>query len=90
MATLIKTDGSLTEIEPKNGQKFELEELQQYVQGYIELVFLKKDRLLVINDDGKSHLSLNEKATEIAHNEAAIYPRDYICGDAVLCKDWEA
>ena len=56
MATLIKTDGSLTEIEPKNGQKFELEELQQYVQGYIELVFLKEDRLLVINDDGKSNM----------------------------------
>ena len=61
-----------------------------YVQGYIEFVFLKGDINLIINDDGKDRLPLNEKATEIAHNEAAIYPRDYICGDAVLCKDWEA
>lgn len=90
MATLIKTDGSQIEIEPKNGLKFELKELQQYVQGYIEYVFLKGDVNLIINDDGKDRLPLNEKATEIAHNEAAIYPRDYICGDAVLCKDWEA
>ena len=36
MATLIKADGTRTEIQPKNGTDFKLEELQAYVDGYID------------------------------------------------------
>lgn len=34
MATLIKADGTQTEIQPQNGTDFSLEELQKYVDGY--------------------------------------------------------
>ena len=33
MATLIKADGTQTEIQPQNGTDFSLEELQKYVDG---------------------------------------------------------
>ena len=36
MATLIKADGTIEEIKPKNGTDFQLEELQKYVDGNIE------------------------------------------------------
>ena len=53
MATLIKADGTRTEIQPKNGTNFKLEELQEYVDGYIEIVNLRNGEILVINEDGK-------------------------------------
>lgn len=51
MATLIKADGTRTEIQPKNGTDFKLEELQEYVDGYIEIVNLRNGEILVINED---------------------------------------
>ena len=38
MATLIKTDGSKLEIQPQNGLDFQLDELQKFVDGYIEIL----------------------------------------------------
>ena len=63
MATLIKADGTRTEIQPKNGTDFKLEELQAYVDGYIEIVNLRNGEILVINEDGKDRYDTNEDAT---------------------------
>ena len=38
MATLIKTDGSKLEIQPQNGLDFQLDELQKFVDGYIDII----------------------------------------------------
>lgn len=38
MATLIKADGTKKEIQPQNGTDFSLEELQKYVDGYIQVI----------------------------------------------------
>ncbi len=89
MATLIKTDGSKLEIQPQNGLDFQLDELQKFVDGYIEIINLYNGDILVINDNGKDVLDSNETATEIAHKHNAIFGWDYICGDVVLCKDGE-
>lgn len=89
MATLIKTNGSKTEIQPKNGSDFQLEELQKFVDGYIDIINLHNGQILVINDNAKDVLDSNEEATEIAHKHNAIFWWDYICGDVVLCKDDE-
>lgn len=89
MATLIKTDGSKQEIQPKNGLDFQLDELQKFVDGYIEIVNLHNGYVLVINDNGKDVLDANENATDIAHRYNAIFWCDYICGDVVMCKDGE-
>ena len=43
MATLIKTDGSKLEIQPQNGLDFQLDELQKFVDGYIDIMKLRKE-----------------------------------------------
>ena len=42
MATLIKTDGSKLEIQPQNGLGFQLDELQKFVDGYIDIINLHR------------------------------------------------
>ena len=63
MATLIKTDGSKLEIQPQNGLGFQLDELQKFVDGYIDIINLHNGDILVINDNGKDVLDSNETAT---------------------------
>lgn len=89
MATLIKADGTKQEVQPNNGLDFELEELQQFVDGYIQIVNLRNGKILVINEEGKDVYPVNEKAIEIALKRNAIFWLDYICGDVVLCKNEE-
>lgn len=89
MATLLKSDGTRKEIQPQNGTDFKLEELQAYVDGYIEIVNLQNGEILVINEDGKDRYQTNETATKLARKHRAIYYWDWIDGDVVLCKDEE-
>lgn len=91
MATLIKADGTQTEIQPQNGTDFSLEELQKYVDGYIQVIQLhnQEDEILVINEDGKDRYTTNKTATELALKHRAIFPWDWIDGDVVLCKNSE-
>ncbi len=91
MATLIKADGTKKEIQPQNGTDFSLEELQKYVDGYIQVIALRnqEDEILVINEDGKERYPTNKAATELALKHRAIFPWDWIDGDVVLCKNSE-
>ena len=85
---IIKTDGSKHVIAPKNGKKFELEELQAFVGGFIQVIHLSKNKLLVVNEEGKLHnLPMNEKATALAQYCNAIFPTDCIVGDAVVIEN---
>lgn len=68
MATLLKSDGTRKEIQPQNGTDFKLEELQAYVDGYIEIVNLQNGEILVINEDGKDRYPTNEAGTETPCN----------------------
>lgn len=84
---IIKTDGSKHVITPKNGDKFELEELQEYVGGYIQVIRLnnKHNQCIVVNENGKLYnLQHNTEASIIAHSEKAIFDTDFIVGDAVI------
>ena len=91
MANLIKTDITYTDVQPKNGKKFTLKELQEYVGGYIELITLPKTKeYMVINEEGKIHeLPENGFATAIAQDQNAIMPTDYIAGNALIIKQNE-
>lgn len=89
MATLIKSDGTKTEIQPQNGTYFKLEELQKYVDGNIDIINLRNGEILVINDNGKDFYPTNKTATEIAHKHNAIFYYDWIDGDVILCKNEE-
>lgn len=85
MATLYRHNGTEENVEPQNGAQFTLKELNRFVDGYIEIVFLNDGRLMVVNEEGKlKGLPLNVKATEIMGSKY-----DCIVGDALVCEDYE-
>lgn len=84
-AYLITEKDEVREISPKNGKYFNLVEAQKLVDGYIEVVYLTDEQIMIINEDGKYGKGENRKATEIAHKHKAIMYFDFIAGDAILC-----
>lgn len=89
MAKLINVSGEISEIHPVNGTDFQLEELQKYVDGTIDIVSLNNGDIMVINDDGKYTCERNDEATKVALELRAIFDWDYISGNVVICKDEE-
>ncbi len=89
-ALLIKTNGSILTVEPKNGVRFMLEELQEYVGGLIDIQDLPDGRVIYLNDEGKMiGLPKNSVATEIWKRAYPIseYPDnndELIVGDILL------
>jgi len=84
MAKLIKANGEETEVTPKNGSEFSLEELREFVGGYIEVVPTKDNQLMVLNEEGQIHrLPVNTKATELTRGVVA--NDDLIVGDVLVC-----
>lgn len=82
---IVKTDGSKHVITPQVGTKFNLEELQEFVGGYIQVINLNEEQCMVVNENGKLyHLEMNAEASVIAHSFRAIFPNDFIFGDAVI------
>lgn len=84
-AILIKSDATTAGVFPANGADFKLKELQGFVGGLIEIVYLTDDVIMVINEEGKDALPLNMMATVMAKVQSAIFPSDYICGDVLMC-----
>lgn len=84
-AYLITEGCEVSQITPDNGTDFTLEEVQKYVDGYIEVVTLTDVQIMIVNEEGKYNKGCNQIATAIAHLHRAIYGRDYIAGDAVIC-----
>ena len=80
MAFIINASGNETEVIPKNGTNFELDELQEAIGGYIELVSLTGGKLLIVDEEGLlKSLPINTKASMLA--------RKPIVGTAIVCKD---
>jgi hypothetical protein len=81
-AKLIKPDGTVTPVEPKNGTDFSLDELHEFVGGYIEIVrpIDMPGVVMVINEEGKlKGLAHNAIASKFWHSG------DPIVGNAILC-----
>lgn len=84
MAQIIKTNGDIIHVEPKNHNDFSLEELRNIVGGYIEILQLQGNKLIVVNEEGKlMGLDYNMVATE-KFQETYGYG-DYIVGDVLIC-----
>jgi len=81
----ITVAGEITEIKPANGEDFKLEEVKSRVEGYIEVVNLNEEQIMIVNEEGKFDKSYNMFATAIAHLHRAIAERDCICGNVVVC-----
>lgn len=85
---LMKANGEIKNIIPNDNKHFSLEELQDYVNGHIEIVKLNglagmSGYILVINEEGKlNNLQFNEAATFVFHN--GIIEDDFIVGDALF------
>ena len=69
----------ITDVEPT------LTEMQKFVGGYIEVVYLGKESMMIIDEEGKiKEKPINQEATDIAHEHEAIFNTDYIAGDAMI------
>ena len=84
-AILIKADATTAGIFPANGSDFQLEELQGFVDGLIEIVTISENVIMVVNEDGKGCLPKNVMATVLAKAHGAIFPEDHIAGNVLLC-----
>ena len=86
MANLHTPDGKITKVFPINEDTFSLEELQSFVDGYMERIVLPVDKCsMIINEEGKKEkLPYNKFATQIFLKN---YPKseDYIVGNAIIC-----
>lgn len=85
-AILFETTGGAQGVLPANGTDFSLEELQGFVGGYIEVVHITENVIMVVNEEGKAQrLEPNGMATVLAKAHGAIFPHDYIAGNALMC-----
>ena len=81
---IYKANGEVIETSPKNGTYYTLEELKEIVGGYIEIVRLNKNEIMVVNEDGKlNNLPYNKKATGLLRLRTNT--DDFIVGDALVC-----
>ena len=79
MAKVIKSSGEEIDVRPKNGEFFELEEMQKFVGGWVEILPISGNRYMVVNEEGRLlELPLNQKATDIFRLEP-------IVGNVLVC-----
>lgn len=92
-AIIMKTDGTETEVMPKNGTDFKLDELQNIVKGKgpggesdtITIVPLRDGRIMVANDEGKLiGLKHNSKASTLYLQAGGV---SNIVGDVLVCDE---
>ena len=92
MAEFIHTNGTVASVTPKNGKAFTLQEMQEFVGGYIEALRLDDGRILWLNEDGKRlNLNYNPWADFIAHERGpGIAPNDHVVGNVIITTREEA
>ena len=70
-------------VNPKNGKNFLLPEAQALIGGYVRLATLRKDLILVCDEDGLAKgLKPNQALTKTLRAEGIAYT---IVGPALLC-----
>lgn len=84
-AHLVTAENMMEIISPANGTDFTLEELQKFVDGWIEIIHINKDVIMVVNEEGRYCKSPNGMATVIAIGHEIIPSGDNIYGDVVIC-----
>ncbi len=81
-AKVLKTNGDEVVVTPVNGKDFSLKELQGFVGGYIEIIHVG-NQIMVLNEEGKLQgLAYNDKATKIMVDN---HYHDYAVGDVLVC-----
>lgn len=84
MGQIITVSGEIKAIKPKNGKAFTLKEMQDVVEGYIEVTQTVEGKNMVVNEEGKLiGLPYNAKATSIHKYN------DPIVGNVLVCDEGE-
>ena len=84
MAKIVYPDKDSEDYTPKNGTTFELEEMQEIVGGYIEIIRLNDGRIIIVNEEGLNlNLPVNIEATNILRRDHST--TQYIVGNAIVC-----
>jgi hypothetical protein len=88
MATLYKTDGTVTEVKPANGRAFTLEELRRHVGGDIEHLQLRGKHIWLDEEGKLKNKPRNPKAQEEANKYgfSMLTGGDYLVGDVLFCE----
>jgi len=82
MAMFIKSNGETKNVSPKNGNDYQLDELQNYVGGLIEIIHLGDNYIMVVNEEGLlNNLPLNINASVLSGMN--------IVGNVILCNENE-
>lgn len=85
-AKIVYPDKDSEDYTPKNGTTFELEEMQEIVGGYIEIIRLNDGRIIIVNEEGLLQgLPVNIEATNILRRDHST--TQYIVGNAIVCDD---
>lgn len=88
MAKLYTVDYKESDVQPKDGEKFTLEEAQAIVGGYVELVRLDNDNILLCDEEGFiKRKRINIKATLQAKEMG--WKGECLCGSVLFLKDKE-
>ncbi len=88
MAKLYNVGRSVDEVQPKNGKKFSLEEVQSLVGGHVELIHLNGDNILLCDGDGVLRFKrVNTLATK--HAKQLGWKGSYLVGNVLFLKDKE-
>ena len=68
-------------------EKPSLKHMQEGVGGFIEVVYLNNDEVMIIDEDGKGkNKPVNARATIRATRDKAIFNNDWIAGDVIIMK----
>lgn len=85
---LFKISGEVEEVEPKNKRDFQIDELQGFVDGYVEIVYLPNNQLMVVNEEGAiDGLPVNIKASVAAFTCGVLhqFAGQHVHGNALIC-----
>jgi|21_taG_2_1085346.scaffolds.fasta_scaffold152798_2 hypothetical protein len=83
---LLKADGTKVKVLPAKGSTFNLEELQSFVGGYIEPIFMG-NTMFITNENGRNlGLPYNDGATKIYRKYYKTNDVNrFLVGDVLLC-----
>ena len=85
---LTRDSSKVLEIEPKNDKKYDLEDVQALVGGYVELVHLNGDNIMLLDEDGLlKNKPVNMQAT--IHAEQLGWQGGLLVGSVLFCRDSE-
>ena len=84
---IIRSDGKVESIKPSNGENFTLSEMQEIVNGHIEILTLGKlGVFMVVHEEGKLiDLPFNDIATGYMKTDGT-YKGDFVVGDVLVAQ----